>query len=176
MIDPDIIASSDLPAGSLFVPVGESGENNPLCHGHDVHRSSCEIIQPVLIAIPNKNILSRMPLVPISIEKAISFRFVAVPVFSTHILYEVTRQGKENIFLKLAPGEIPLQSVGPLCDGIFSVPVRNVSIAHHALERLPSELRSGRLAQGRGEERQVEQDKKQHKAGGKSGPYRGATF
>ncbi len=90
MIDPHIIAPSDLPRGTLSFPFGESGENNPLCQGHDVHGSSCEIIQPILIPISNKNILSRVPLMPIPIEKAITLRFVPVPVFSAHIFYGVT--------------------------------------------------------------------------------------
>jgi hypothetical protein len=101
MIDPDIIASSYVPRGTLFFPVRESRENNTLCQGQYVHGSSCEIIQPVLIAVPDKNILSRMPLMPIPVEKAIPLRVAAVPAFPTHIFYGVTLQGEENILSEL---------------------------------------------------------------------------
>ena len=55
-----------------------------------MHMFPSKIINPVLIAIPHKNILSRVAAMLIPIEKTIPLRPVAIAVRSAHIFDRVT--------------------------------------------------------------------------------------
>ena len=164
-------------ADPSFFPVGKSGEDNTLCQSQHLHRFSCEIVQPVLIAIPDKNILSRMALMSIPIEKAISLPACSRPrFFHPHLLWSKPSGGRKYSF-GIGPGENSFSSLlCPLRNGFLAVLIGDLSIAHYPLEILPVGIGLDRLGKGRGEESQVEQDRKKMRAGTKPALKNGRSF
>ena len=157
VIDPDIIASPNRSKGSLWVPLGECGEDDTIGQGQDLHRACWEILQPILVPVAYKNILCGMAAMLIPIEEAISARLVPISILSAHIFDRVPFQGEKKGFSELTLRVFLLQPASPRTDGFFSFLLGEGPIAHPTFERLPVALRRGRLAKSSREKRQTDQ-------------------
>lgn len=96
MIDPDVITAPDLSVGLIRGPFEERGQHDAVGDSRNLDGLSGAVIQGVLIAVMNKNVLGRMAFVSVVAQELITAGFIALAVISADGLKRIPPQREEN--------------------------------------------------------------------------------